>query len=275
MSHHVPLSLTWTGLNPAWCWATLRTAYAKEHQQQIRGGPDALRPGCSVSAVPSSISLSMNDHSLPSCTSTLSISSFPVSQSSSTQLSDWRIMWSPQWKGTPSSGIHVFYYRTLCPEAFSCRRDKAMLCTRGKERGGEKKRSSTSFEYTTILDRDKSLSFIRKNEVTQSFINLRANDGTHSISSPFMPATPSPLLLFRASTFFSLSLAPELSLSHRLIWPNDKLKADTLLKERTKCLETLVSSSHGKPCPIHHLRRRKGSGQGLDPSQPHLWEVLC
>ena len=71
--------------------------------------------------------------------------------------------------------------------------------------------------HTTILDRDKSLSFIRKSEVAQSFINLRANDSTHSISSPFMPATPSPLLLFQASAFFSLPLAPDLSLYHPLI----------------------------------------------------------
>ena len=103
-----------------------------------------------------------------------------------------------------------------------------------KERREVGKRSDRALPlniHTTILERDKSLSFIRKSEVAQSFINLRANDGTHSISSPFMPATPSPLLHFQASTFFSLPLAPDLSLYHPLIWSNDKLKAGTLERE--------------------------------------------
>ena len=87
--------------------------------------------------------------------------------------------------------------------------------------------------HTTVLERDKSLSFIRKSEVARSFIKLRANDGTHGISSPFMPATPSPLLLFQASMSFSLPLAPDLNLYHPLIWPNDKLKAGTLERRTT------------------------------------------
>ena len=80
--------------------------------------------------------------SLPCCASTLTIKLLPYVSFLENPLPDWRVMWSPQLKGTPSSGLRVFFYRTLSPEVFICQRDRVMLHTHAHaEREKERERA--------------------------------------------------------------------------------------------------------------------------------------
>ena len=109
------------------------------------------------------------------------------------QLSNWRIMWSPQWMGTPSSGVHVFYDRPLCPEVFFCQRDKAMLHTHAHlGRGGEKEWSSTSFEYPHHHFRERQISLSLERV---KLLSLLLTSGQMMVPMAYHPHLCLPLLL--------------------------------------------------------------------------------
>ena len=151
-----------------------------------------MRPGCRVSSVPSSISLTMNDHplpfALPPSASALTLRLSPGAPT--LKLKDYVI---PQWMGTPSSGVHVFYDRPLCPEVFFCQRNKAMLHTHAHVgRGGEKEWSSTSFEYPHHHFRERQISLSLERV---KLLSLLLTSGQMMVPMAYHPHLCLPLLL--------------------------------------------------------------------------------